>query len=133
MYSVLKFAAMGDDNGRLVALEGNVHIPFDICRVFYISGIKPGVVRGAHANRKSQFVMVCVTGSCKVKVCHPKETLEVVLDSPTKGLYLDNMVWKEMYDFSPDAVLMVLSNEPYDKDEYIYDYDAYVEECHAAV
>jgi dTDP-4-dehydrorhamnose 3,5-epimerase-like enzyme len=109
----------------LVEVSGLQDIPFEIKRIFYIHGIKDKtLVRGKHANRKSEFVLFNILGSSKVKVIGPggEETTHT-LDKPTTGLYLPRMVWKEMYDFSENSVMMVLSSEYYDKNEYIRDFD----------
>jgi len=129
MYSVIDFDVMGDDRGSLVALEGCVHIPFDIKRVFYVYGTEGEVSRGDHANRKTQFVLISVSGECKVTIRTPTESTVIKLDSPHKGLFLDRMTWKEMHDFARDSVLLVLCSENYDQSEYIYDFDKFVGEC----
>lgn len=125
-YSILEFPELGDERGNLVVVEGGRQIPFDIQRVFYIYGSDDTVVRGQHANLRSEFVLVNVAGSSKVKVDDGYETRIIELNKPRMGLYLSRMLWKEMYDFSPDAVLLVLSNEHYDGSEYVRDYDEYL-------
>ncbi len=126
MYKILEFPELGDERGNLVVVEVGIQIPFDIQRIFYIYGSDDTVVRGQHANLRSQFVLVNVAGSSKVKVDNGQETRIIELNKPRMGLYLSQMLWKEMYDFSPDSVLLVLSNEHYDGSEYIRDYDEYV-------
>lgn len=125
---MLEFKQLGDNRGNLVVIEGNQEVPFDIKRIFYIYGSDCNVVRGNHANRNSEFVLVNVSGKSKVKV---KDGLgnEIVfsLTRPHTGVYLPRMVWKEMYDFSEDSVLLCLSSEHYDEDEYIRDYSDYVQ------
>ena len=125
---MIEFPEFGDDRGRLVVVEGNKDIPFDIKRMFYIYGSDKDVVRGQHANRKSEFVLINVAGTSKVAV---KDGLgnEMIfcLNRPRTGIYLPVMVWKDMYDFSEDSVLLCLSSEHYDADEYIKDYDEYSE------
>lgn len=125
---MLEFLQKGDERGHLVIVEGTKDVPFDIKRIFYIYGSDPAVVRGQHANRKSEFVLINVAGKSKVKV---KDGLgnEAVfsLNRPHTGIYLPQMVWKEMYDFSEDSVLLVLASEHYDPEEYIRDYDEFVE------
>lgn len=125
---MLEFLQKGDERGHLVIVEGAKDVPFDIKRIFYIYGSDPAVVRGQHANRKSEFVLINVAGKSKVKV---KDGLgnEAVfsLNRPHTGIYLPQMVWKDMYDFSEDSVLLVLASEHYDPEEYIRDYDEFVE------
>lgn len=122
----LDFVQHGDERGHLVIVEGNKDIPFDIKRIFYIYGSDHDVVRGQHANRTSEFVLINVAGSSKVKVKDGKGSEMIFsLNRPHTGIYLPNMVWKDMYDFSSDSVLLVLSSEHYDPNEYIRSYDEF--------
>lgn len=124
---MLEFPQVGDERGHLVIVEGMEDIPFDIARIFYIYGSESNVVRGQHANRKSQFALINVAGSCKVRVKDGKGNEAVfVLNRPHTGIYLPPMLWKDMYDFSADSVLLCLSSEHYDPAEYIRNYDDYV-------
>lgn len=128
-YKVLEFPQLGDDRGQLVVVEQLKEIPFDLKRIFYIYGTRGEVARGQHANRYSEFVLINLCGSCKVLVDDGINSSEVVvLDKPHTGVYLDKMVWKEMFDFSSDSILLVLSSELYDKAEYIYSYDDFIKE-----
>jgi dTDP-4-dehydrorhamnose 3,5-epimerase-like enzyme len=120
------FKPLGDERGSLVALEANKSVPFDIKRVYYIFGTKEGVSRGFHAHRNLKQVAVCVTGSCRFVLDNGKKKEEVVLDDATKGLLIKNLTWREMYDFSPDCVLMVLASEYYNESDYIRDYDDFL-------
>jgi dTDP-4-dehydrorhamnose 3,5-epimerase-like enzyme len=122
----IRFKQMGDVHGHLVVVEGNKDIPFEIARVFYIYGSEAGVVRGKHANRNSEFVLINVSGTSKVKVDNGYSSEIFELNEPHTGIYIPKMLWKDMYDFSPDSVLLVLSNEKYDPDEYIRDYNVYI-------
>lgn len=124
---LLYFPDLGDERGNLVVVEGETSIPFEIKRIFYIYGSDADVIRGCHANIRSEFVLINVSGTSRVKVDNGRETCIIELNKPRMGLYLKNMLWKEMYDFSPDSVLLVLSNEHYDAAEYIRDYKAYLE------
>ena len=129
---MLEFAQHGDERGHLVVVEGLKDIPFEIKRMFYIYGSDANVVRGRHANRKSEFVLINVAGQSKVRVDDGRGNEAVFsISRPHTGLYLPRMVWKDMYDFSADSVLLVLSNEAYDPGEYIRDYDAFVKEVNA--
>lgn len=120
------FAPHGDDRGQLIALEEFNEIPFKIKRVYYIYDTKEGVRRGFHAHKVLEQILVCVTGSCKIHLDNGQETAEIELNNPTEGLYLSNAVWREMYDFSPDAVLLVLASEIYDEKDYIRNYDDFI-------
>ncbi|MCI8286645.1 MAG: WxcM-like domain-containing protein [Lachnospiraceae bacterium] len=123
---ILDFPDLGDERGNLVVVEGGIAVPFDIQRIFYIYGSDAEVIRGCHANLRSEFVMINVSGTSKVKVDNGFETRIIELIRPRMGLYLKSNVWKEMYDFSPDSVLLVLSNEHYDPKEYVRDYEEYL-------
>lgn len=128
-YKLIHFKDLGDDRGNLVVIEGEgMDIPFDIKRVFYIYGSDATVVRGQHANRKTEFLLVNVGGSSKVRVDNGTETEIIVLDKPGMGLYLPPMLWKDMYDFSQDSILLVLASLHYDGREYIRDYQEYLKE-----
>ncbi|MEJ8738613.1 FdtA/QdtA family cupin domain-containing protein [Erysipelotrichaceae bacterium HCN-30851] len=125
---LLEFKQNGDDRGHLVVVEGNSDIPFEIKRIFYIYGSDKDVIRGQHANRKTEFVLINVSGTSKVKVTDGKIEKIYNLDHPHMGIYLPKMVWKDMYDFSDDSVLLVLASEHYEPSEYIRDFSEYVKE-----
>ena len=127
-YKKLIFDQKGDDRGHLVVVEGLKDIPFEIKRIFYIYGSNSDVVRGSHANRNSEFVLINVSGQSKIKVDDGKQIEIIELNEAHTGLYLNKMIWKEMYDFSPDSVLLVLTNTNYDNKEYIREYDIFIKE-----
>lgn len=126
---MLEFQEKGDERGNLIVCEGDGQdIPFAIKRIFYIYGTEQGVVRGQHANKETEFVIINVAGSSKIRVLDGKGNEAVfILNRPKTGIYLPRMVWKEMYDFSEDSVLLCLASEHYKPDEYIRDYDAFLE------
>ena len=124
---IIEFKDLGDERGKLVVIEGNESIPFEIARVFYIYGSDPTVVRGQHANRESEFVLINVAGKSKVRITDTHEEFIVELDRPMMGVYVPKMIWKDMYDFSEDSVLLVLASTHYDGKEYIRDYEEYKE------
>jgi dTDP-4-dehydrorhamnose 3,5-epimerase-like enzyme len=121
---------LGDERGRLVVIEGGGAVPFDIKRVFYIYGSDEKVVRGQHANRVTDFCLINVSGTSKVRVVDGNENQYIIsLDKPHYGVYLPHMLWKDMYDFSADSVLLVLASTHYDNSEYLRDYDAFIREA----
>lgn len=131
-YRLIYFKDLGDERGNLVVIEGEgMDIPFDIKRVFYIYGSDDTVVRGQHANRETEFLLVNVGGSSKVRVDNGTESEVIILDKPGMGLYLPPMLWKDMYEFSPDSILLVLASRHYDGNEYIRDYQEYLKEMQA--
>ena len=126
---MIELSQRGDDRGHLVIVEGKSDIPFDIKRVFYIYGSDSNVVRGQHANKDTEFVLINVAGKSKVRVKDGEGNEAIYcLNRPHTGVYLPTMVWKEMYDFSEDSVLLCLASEHYNPDEYIRNYDIFVEE-----
>jgi len=124
--NVIDFQKHGDERGMLIALETNKEIPFEIKRVYYMYDTLFGVRRGFHAHKKLQQILICTSGSCKIHLDNGNETMEVVLDKPYQGLYVANDMWREMYDFSPGAVLMVLASELYDESDYIRNYEDFI-------
>lgn len=126
---MLEFQEMGDERGHLVVCEGEGQdIPFDIKRIFYIYGSDPGIVRGQHANKETEFVIINVAGSSKIKVMDGRGNETVfILNKPRTGIYIPRMFWKEMYDFSEDSVLLCLASEHYKADEYIRNYEDYLQ------
>lgn len=124
---MLEFSQKGDERGHLVIVEGMQDIPFDIKRIFYIYGSDKDVVRGQHANKETEFVLINVAGTSKVKVKDGKGNEAIYsLNRPHTGIYLPQMIWKDMYDFSMDSVLLCLASTHYDADEYIRNYDEFV-------
>ena len=116
----------GDDRGQLIALEEMKDYPFKVRRVYYLYDTKDGVRRGFHAHKSLQQILICVSGSCKILLDDGREKETVVLDRPDIGLFVGNSMWREMYDFSSDAVLMVLASELYDESDYIRNYDEFL-------
>lgn len=123
---MITFGIHGDSRGSLIAIEQLKDIPFEIKRVYYMYDTTEGVTRGYHAHKNLQQVLICVHGSCKIRLDNGTEKEIVILDKPYEGLYVSNNMWREMFDFSPDAVLMVLASELYDESDYIRDYDEFL-------
>ncbi len=128
LYELIEFSVIGDERGSLIALEENHNTPFDIKRVYYIFATIHDVRRGLHAHSNLKQIAICTTGSCKFHLDNGQEKADVLLDSPSQGLLIEGLVWREMYDFSPDCVLMVLASEYYDESDYIRDYDDFLKE-----
>ena len=125
---LLELSIHVDERGKLIALESEKEIPFLIKRIFYIFDSDTGLdtIRGKHANIKSSFVFISVSGSCKIKVYDQSGKTSIFeLNSPNQALFVPAMIWKEMFSFSPNSVLLVLSDEKYDANEYINDYKDY--------
>ena len=117
----------GDERGQLIALENMTElVPFEVKRVYYIFDTTPGTVRGKHAHRALRQVLICVSGACTI-VCELPDGTRVAhrLDWPDRGLLIEGLVWREMKEFSKDAVLLVLASEHYDEADYIRDYEVF--------
>lgn len=126
---VIKYAFQqhGDDRGMLVALEEYNDIPFSIKRVYYMYNTKHNIHRGFHAHKNLEQILICIHGSCKILLDNGKGEKKVVsLEKPYEGLFIPHEIWREMYDFSSDAVLLVLASEPYQEEDYIRNYDEFL-------
>ena len=126
----IQFKRLGDGHGDLTALEGSAEVPFEIRRVYYITQVPGDVTRGFHSHRRLEQVLLCLNGSVSIRLRIPGAEDEVVtLRDDSCGLYVGHMVWREMFDFSPGAVLMVLASEHYSEDDYIRNYAQYLREA----
>lgn len=125
---VIKYAFQqhGDERGQLVALEEMKDIPFEIKRVYYMYDTREGERRGFHAHKSLEQILICIHGKCKVLLDNGEEQKVVPLEKPYEGLYIANDMWREMFDFSPDAVLMVLASDFYKEEDYIRNYDEFI-------
>lgn len=128
MIKIINFKTNGDSRGSLIALENNYNIPFEIKRVYYIFETKEDVRRGFHAHKNLKQVAVCVSGSCKFLLDDGIKKENIELNSPNQGLLIEGLIWREMYDFSSDCVLMVLADAYYDENDYIRNYNDFLKE-----
>lgn len=119
----------GDERGKLIALEAlSEFVPFEIKRSYFIYDTTPGTIRGRHAHRQLKQLLICVSGACTIEYEMPDGTKgEGRLDWPDKALLIEGLVWRDMKDFSKDAVLLVLASEHYDESDYIRNYEAFKE------
>ena len=127
----LTFSPHGDARGQLIAVESlSDLIPFEVKRMYYIYDTTPGTIRGKHAHKVLKQVLICVSGACTIECEMPDGTVvEHRLDWPNRGLLIEGLVWRQMKDFSKDAVLIVLASEHYDEADYIRDYNQFRKEC----
>lgn len=116
----------GDDRGSLISLEQEKNIPFEIKRVYYIFDTEKGVRRGFHAHKELKQVAIAIKGSCKFLLDNGEKKVNLLLDTPSKGVVIEPLVWHEMFDFSEDCVLIVLADNFYDESDYIRDYDEFL-------
>lgn len=127
--NLIMFKRISGDMGALTAIEGAYEAPFEIRRVYYITGVPSDVTRGFHSHRKLEQVLLCLNGGVKIRVKTPFEEEIVSLHEDSKGLYIGHMIWREMFDFTPGAVLMVLASEHYTEADYIRNYEQYEKEA----
>ncbi|MFW2490686.1 sugar 3,4-ketoisomerase [Clostridium chromiireducens] len=127
--SLFKFLSIESNYGNLTPIEELFDIPFDIKRIYYITKVPQDVSRGFHAHRKLHQVLICINGSVKIKLKNPNEETEIILNDSSVGLYIGPYVWREMYDFSEDAILLVLASDHYNENDYIRNFDFYMNEA----
>ena len=127
-YKLIQMPVFGDERGKLVALEGNIDIPFAIQRVYYIYDTLPEQERGKHAHRSLEQIIIAIDGSCQFVLDDGHERQEIWLNRPDIGLYIGKNIWREMRHFSYGCKLMVLASQHYNESEYIRDYEEFLKE-----
>jgi dTDP-4-dehydrorhamnose 3,5-epimerase-like enzyme len=125
----MKFKNIADEYGQLVPIESKIDIPFEIKRLYYITKVQKGVERGFHSHRKLHQILICLNGSVKIRVKNPKDEEILELNDPSVGLYIGPMIWREMFCFTEGCVLLVLASEYFDENDYIRNYDLYLNEA----
>ncbi|MDB4056854.1 FdtA/QdtA family cupin domain-containing protein [Candidatus Thioglobus sp.] len=128
---LIKFNVFSDDRGSLISLEENKNIPFSIKRIYYIYGMPVNSKRGFHAHKNLKQVITCVSGSCKILLDNGVMKRNVELNSINNGLIVESMIWREIFDFSEDCILIVLASELYREDDYIRNYDEFLKKAKA--
>ena len=123
---VINFKKIGNsDVGFLIALEENREIPFNIRRIYYIYNVPKEIKRGFHAHKRLEQVLICMSGSVKIKVGDGNEKRIIELSNSSKGLYIGPGAWHEMYEFTQNSVLLILASDYYDENDYIRDYEKF--------
>ena len=120
-----------DPRGELITVEFENDLPFMMKRVYFIRNVPSETRRGLHAHFELEQVALCLAGSCKMLLDDGKTKTVVTLDASTEGLYVGPMVWHEMFDFSPDCVLTMLAGDIYKENDYIRDYESFLQEARA--
>jgi dTDP-4-dehydrorhamnose 3,5-epimerase-like enzyme len=118
MAYLLDLTTFTDKRGNLTVIENS--IPFAINRIFYIYGVDSSS-RGGHRHKKTVQAAICLRGSCRIHNNDGRQKTEYVLDQANKCLILEPSDWHTMDNFTPDAILMVLASEYFDKNDYIFD------------
>lgn len=122
----LRFSQLSDERGSLAAIEGGDTVPFEIHRVFFLYDFSPATVRGQHATMNDQCI-VTAAGTCRIRTHDGEKETVFTLDAPMCGLYIPAMVWREIYDCSADCVLAVLSDKHYDPNDYVRDFEQFLQ------
>ncbi|MDR2337667.1 MAG: FdtA/QdtA family cupin domain-containing protein [Deltaproteobacteria bacterium] len=125
-YKIIHIQKIGDQRGKLISLESLKNVPFEIRRVFFIFDTVKNISRGEHAHRTSEQAIICLNGSCYFLLDNGLEKAEIILDDPQMMLYIGKNMWRKMYNFSGNCILMVLANDFYDEKEYIRNYDEFL-------
>lgn len=125
--NLITFKPLGDERGSLIALEENKAIPFNIKRVYYMFDLDKDIPRGFHAHKELQQVAICVQGNCKFVMDDGSCKEEIVITNNATGILIDKMVWHEMHEFSKDCILMVVASDIYDENDYIRNYEDFIE------
>jgi len=131
-FKIVNFKKLGDDRGSLIAIEEGCNAPFDIKRVYYIFDTKEGVERGFHAHINLKQICIAVKGSCTFVLDNGHKREKIRLTNPNQGLFIEGLIWREMKDFTPDCVLVVLASEHYDESDYIREYGRFLKEVQNA-
>lgn len=125
-YKLIDFPVHGDNRGKLVALENNKEIPFEVKRVYYMFDTLPNEARGFHAHKELEQIIIAMDGACRFILDDGEKREQVLLNRPDVGLYIGKNMWREMHDFSYGCKLVVLASEYYDEKEYIRNYDDFL-------
>jgi len=122
----IELSQIKDSRGDLTFVEGGKHLPFNIARVYYLYNVPVDAERGGHAHKELEQVVFALSGKIRMKIDDGKTKSEHWLRDPRKGLYIKNMIWREMDSFSQGAVCMVLASHWYDEVDYFRDYDDFL-------
>ena len=127
-YKLIDMRVHGDNRGKLIAIESNRDIPFEIKRAYWIYDTSPSEERGHHSHPEMEQIVVAMDGSCEFELDDGKTKESVVLNRPDKGLYIGKNIWRVMKNFSYGCKLMVFASDYYDEKEYIRNYDDFLKE-----
>lgn len=123
---IIKLPKLTDVRGNLTFAESNVHVPFDIERVYYLYDIPGGVSRGGHAHKNLKQLIIAVHGSFDVLIDDGHDKRTVTLNRANEGLLLGNHVWRELMNFTSGSVCLVFASQKYTEDDYIRDYSEFL-------
>ena len=124
---IIELPRITDPRGNLTVAEANKNIPFDIKRVYWLYDVPGGGCRGGHAHKQIKEILIAVSGSFHVTLDNGKEKQTFLLNHPYQGLLIDTKTWRTLDDFSSGAVCVVLASDFYDENDYIYDYNDFLQ------
>jgi len=124
---LINFPKILDKRGNLSFLENNSQVPFDIKRVYWIYDVPGGEKRGGHVYSRNQELIVALSGSFDVILHDGKTKNRISLNRSYTGLYVPNKIWRQMDNFSTNSLALVLASTFYDKEDYIYEFDQFLE------
>lgn len=125
-YRIIEFPSLNDLRGNLIFMENNRHIPFDIKRIFYVFNVPADARRGGHAHKMVQEVIIPLAGSVDISVDDGITKNIFHLNKPFQGLYVSSMIWRELYNYSPGSILLVLASTPFDPSDYYKNYQEFL-------
>lgn len=123
---IIELPKISDPRGNLSVIEGSVHIPFDIKRVYYLYDVPGGAERGGHAHKALHQLIIAMSGSFDVVLDDGYEKKRIHLNRSYNGLYVCPMIWRELDNFSSGSVCMVLASNIYDENDYYRDYNQFL-------
>jgi len=124
--NIIELPKVSDPRGNLTFVDGDNHLPFEIKRVFYLYDVPTGADRGAHAHRRLNQFIVCLSGSFDVSVDDGKSSSLIHLNRPWKGVHIPPMIWASEINFDAGSVCLVMASDKYDESDYIRDYDEFL-------
>jgi hypothetical protein len=125
-YRIVSIPRFDDPRGTLSAIEGEPVIPFNPARFFYIYGVGRNAVRGCHALKRTEELIIALAGSFTITVDDGHSKTDFLLNRPDQGIYIPPLVWHELHDFAPGTVCGVLASKPYDSDGYYREYNDFL-------
>lgn len=128
--SLTKFITIPEiiDDCYLYYAQNKDHIPFSIKRIYFITKAEIKLSRGFHAHHKTQQILFCIQGSIKLTLDNGKKREQLSLNKPNKGIFINKMVWHEMYNFKKNTILLVLASRVFDENDYIRNYEKFKKE-----
>jgi len=123
---IIELPKISDPRGNLTFMEGLRHVPFEIKRIFYIYDVPTAQNRGAHAHKKLEQFLICLSGSFDVNLDDGHEKKVYHLNRPWQGLYVPPMVWGSETNFDPGSVCLVVASNVYDESDYYREYENFI-------